>query len=197
MRLASVLTCSSAVLCFVALASGTVWYVDAENGDDNANEGTGWNDAFASIQHALDVSVGPSGDTGFADEIRVAKGTYYECIEVKSGQRLYGGWDTTSGERDPAANVTVIDASGVSSSWDFVISIWREPGAVIDGFTIRNGAYGDNKHYGAISVQQRASIIGNEIMDNSSSSTYPKGSAVRVSTSPLAIGLAPVLWTVG
>ncbi|PEN08715.1 hypothetical protein CRI93_02855 [Longimonas halophila] len=94
------------------------FYVDAATGDD-ANKGTSWSGAFATLQAALDAATAN-------DQIWVAEGTYlpsepldadeprtatFEITGALDGLQIYGGFDgteTTRSERDPAANETIL-----------------------------------------------------------------------------------------
>ncbi len=99
----------------LALAQGTI-YVDVDA--TGANDGSSWEDAYTTLQPALDEAVA-------GDEIWVAAGTYkptYECdpgnprsatFQLKNGVALYGGFDpsvgdTEFGDRDWAANATIL-----------------------------------------------------------------------------------------
>jgi hypothetical protein len=94
------------------------FYVDAATGND-ANKGTSWSGAFATLQAALDAATSN-------DQIWVAEGTYlpsepldagdprtatFEITGALDGLQIYGGFDgteTTRSERDPASNETIL-----------------------------------------------------------------------------------------
>jgi len=76
-----------------------------------SNNGTSWANAYTRLQDAL-----ANADCG---EIRVARGVYTPTTDgnvatsfaIRPGQRVYGGFagtETTLGQRDPAANRTVL-----------------------------------------------------------------------------------------
>jgi len=137
--------------------------------DENAtgeSDGSLWDDAFNTLQNALDVAV--SGD-----EIWVAEGVYKPSVEVGgtgdrfktfqmiNGVAIYGGFDPSVGddewhERDWEKNETVLsgDLNGDDISGDFHITnrsdncyhvfyhpdtLGLDTSAVIDGFTITGG----------------------------------------------------------
>ena len=84
---------------------------------------------FRHIQDAIEAATGHYS-------IRVAAGTYEECIILKDGISLYGGYDGTDWyvPRDPNFNDTIIDANSLGS----VVTI-VDANTIIDGFTITNG----------------------------------------------------------
>ncbi len=126
------------------------------------NSGASWMDAFTDLQSAL--------ATSSCTEIWVAAGTYVPTtspinreasFKPASGVALYGGFDGTEllrGERDPAANVTILSGDidhndsqnpivdpatvtgNTTNSFQIVIS---SDGLTLDGFTI-TAAYAYN-----------------------------------------------------
>jgi hypothetical protein len=124
------------------------WYVK-ELGS-GAKDGTSWDDAFDSIQDAIDAA-SPGG------EIWVAAGTYVpgtlrtDTFQLKTGVALYGGFngtETLRDERDWEANVTILsgdingDDVGFTNNGEnvyHVVSAVGADGATIDGFTIAGG----------------------------------------------------------
>ena len=84
-------------------ASGTIWYVKTDGSDDNG--GTSWEDAFATLDKALEMA-----EEG--DEIRIAQGTYYPTkngdgtdprtvhFRMKKGVAIYGGFRGTGPNPD-------------------------------------------------------------------------------------------------
>ncbi len=71
-------------------------YVDC-NATGN-NDGGSWEDAYVNLQNALKQSLG-------GDSLLVASGTYtpdsnerYDAFEVRSGTRIYGGYDTSTSD---------------------------------------------------------------------------------------------------
>lgn len=94
-------------------------------------DGSSWEDAYYSIQAALDAA-------SDGDEVWVAAGTYYENLNVSRALSLYGGFAGTEvdiTERDLSEHVTTIDAD---SSGAGLVSM--NPAIdILDGFTITNG----------------------------------------------------------
>src|SRR4030095_14116138 len=136
------------LLSGVALAGGVVRYVDASA--TGANNGTSWADAFTDLQSALAIASG-------GDEIWVAAATYKPTstadrtisFAMKNAVGIYGGFagtETQRGQRDPAANVTILsgdigtggDAS--DNSYHVVLADGTVSlSGVLDGFTITGG----------------------------------------------------------
>jgi len=157
-----------------AEAAGTI-YVDASA--TGAETGVNWNRAFTKLQDALEAA--SSGD-----QIWVAVGVYYPdegsaptdddpltTFTLKNGVAVYGGFagtESTLGERDWVANVTVLsgdleqddttnpdgvvtdvaDIAG-TNAYHVVKGGGTNSSAVLDGFTITAGrANGLNQYYG-------------------------------------------------
>jgi hypothetical protein len=146
-------------LCCTASLWGQQTYYVTTTGDDAANSGTSWSEAFRTLHKAL-----ASANSG--DEIWIAKGTYYpdegpgiqansvaEHFYLKAGVEIYGGFEGTEPPaydlnlRDFEANTTFlsgdIDQDGTLSgnsnnifynSWDQLDS-----SALLDGVTIDGG----------------------------------------------------------
>ena len=94
-------------------------------------DGLSWATAFDSIQDG--IALADATDSW----VWVADGEYFENIAVADGVEVYGGFaggETTMAERDPEANVTIINGAGAGT----VVAM----GATrcgIDGFTITGG----------------------------------------------------------
>lgn len=100
-----------------ALGQANVLFVDA--GATGANNGSSWDDAYVSLQDALD-----DAESNGADEIWVAAGVYYpdegagqtnddrnSTFQLLDGVEIYGGFaatETLRSERDWERNVTVL-----------------------------------------------------------------------------------------
>lgn len=120
------------VLLLCVPARAAVVYVN-KNAPGAVHNGTSWATAFQSVQAGVNASV--SGD-----EVWVATGTYSEYVTISKSASLYGGFAGTEaqrGERDWAANATVINGGGATKS---VTSSAQQ--ALIDGFTVRNNGAG-------------------------------------------------------
>lgn len=121
-------------------SDGTVWNISprivrvSTSGNDS-NNGATWATAKRSIQAAID-SVAEAG----GGEVWVAAGTYTECIRLRDHVYVYGGFagvETQASDRNPSANVTVIDGSSQGSVVTALLLGYRL--SAIDGFTIRGG----------------------------------------------------------
>ena len=135
--------------CYVSNAVDTAWaapsaeftsgilFVDT-NATAGLNNGGTWANAFLQLSSAL-------GNAAAGSEIWVAAGTHSpgasasDTFTIDVGVTLYGGF--TSGDawqdRDPMANVTVLDGGAVNYH---VVSKVGAGSAALDGFTIANGA---------------------------------------------------------
>ena len=106
-------------------------YVSTAGND--ANDGLTWATAKKTVQAGLNAAV--SGD-----QVWVAAGTYVQCITLKAGVALYGGFagtETDLSQRNWTANLTILDGNQAGS---VVTSPAGATGTTrIDGFTIRNG----------------------------------------------------------
>lgn len=123
-------------------SESTDYYVDKDNGDDT-NDGLSWASAFATVQQGLDSCTTGSGAN--SDIVHVAAQTYHQNIVLNSSYiRLLGGYPPGGGDRDPAANETIIDGGAV----DPVVTLESKTQVLIDGFTIQNGSapYGGGIH---------------------------------------------------
>jgi hypothetical protein len=118
-------------LTATGMARSSVIFV-RETGGNDANTGTSWSSAKATISAAL-------ATTGMGDEVRVGKGTYENCLlTVPAGVAFLGGFDPGTGTRDPVTNATIL--SGNSSGP--VVSLADSTAAApqrVDGFTITGG----------------------------------------------------------
>lgn len=113
-----------------------VLYVSKSGSDQNS--GLSWTNAFATIGKALSIAQPGS-------EVWVAKGTYYECVTLKPGVGLYGGFignETRRGDRphfprpNPDNNATTL--TFVDDSVVHCLS-GAGPDTILDGFVIENG----------------------------------------------------------
>ena len=140
----------SSVVCLTQVQGLAVVYVDA-NATGN-NNGTSWANAYVTVKTAVDSS--PAGT-----EIWVAVGTYYpsltttnrcDSLVLKSGMKLYGGFTSGMASRNVrnwATNPVILsgDINTMNNHTDNSNHILiGAPGAVLDGFTIKNG--GDLSH---------------------------------------------------
>ena len=150
------------LLAAATVAEAAVVHVKPTGSD--ANSGASWADAKQTVSAALAVA-----NTG--DEIWVAAGTYHERIRnrvvggLSVDVALYGGFagtEASTGQRDLAANVTVLDGDLLGSV--VTIDSLAGPAMRIDGFRIR---YGDAIFGGGISITGAAPTIeNNDILGN-------------------------------
>lgn len=145
----------------LALTQGTI-YVDADA--TGASDGSSWEDAYATLQPALDEAVA-------GDEIWVAAGTYtptYQwdpddprtaTFQLKNGVALYGGFDPSVGDadwddRDWVANATILSGERGDPGWagDNSYNVFYHPAglslgtAVLDGFSLTAGYAHSSDH---------------------------------------------------
>jgi gliding motility-associated-like protein len=137
----------------------TIIYVDSSIAV--SGNGTSWPQALKTLSDALKEAK----NCTTVDTILVAKGTYYSTgiqsgtnrdttflIPARGGLKVYGGYNSSTGNRDIAANTTILDGdigtpgnyaddnhhvvviAGLSATADSV---------VVDGFTVEHG-YGDS-----------------------------------------------------
>jgi hypothetical protein len=168
----------AAVLILTLATSGgapaVVYYVD-QNAPGPTHDGSSWQTAFLRIQDAANAVSTASGD-----EIWVARGTYYENVEIRlkttylpEPTGLLGGFagnEVLREERDHIANPTIIDGRGCGSC----IFIWFDfsfpgpgviPEASVDGFVLTNGVGEDG---GGIRLETvDATVVNNVIFGNS------------------------------
>ncbi len=123
------LTFLLASFCGTSLAK-TV-YVSTDGNDDS--DGLSWVAAKATVQAGLNTAES-------ADQVWVAKGTYVQCITLKSGVGLYGGFNGTETElsqRHWSSNVTTLD--GNHAGVVVTAPVNASAATRIDGFTISHG----------------------------------------------------------
>ena len=136
--LATILTVLFAPL---ALAQA-VFYVNAASTAPIQN-GTSWATAFSEIQDGIEAA-----RQAFGGEVWVAAGTYDEVrsnagsLRLRAGVDLYGGFTGTEAvrdQRDPAANVTIIDAESSNGGEPAASAVLGASDALLDGFVVRRG----------------------------------------------------------
>lgn len=165
------LKCLAIFLLFASISYANVYYVKtAENGGSDSNSGTSWDNAFVTIQHAIDTAA-------YGDEVWVAAGIYamdpassaQVFIYLHGGVKLYGGFagnEIDLSSRDPSSYVTTLMAG--TELWKTCISVstYRidalPEDTVVDGFNFQNNPT-------AIHLVGSA-MIKNNIISNSSGS---------------------------
>ena len=128
---------------------------------DSPNNGPGndWYHAYWTVQGGLSAAIA-------GDEVWVAGDSehpYLECIELKDGVGLYGGFagtETARDQRNWTLNVTILDGNQASN---VVTAPWgATTSTVIDGFTIRNGCDGGIYCYQSSPTISNNTITGND-----------------------------------
>ena len=150
--LLGIFTCIAA-----STAMGGTVYVSKAGAD--ANDGLTWATAKLTVQAGLNAAV--SGD-----EVWVAAGTYVECITLKNGVALYGGFagnETELTQRNWGTNATILDGNQAGSV--VTVPAGATPATRIDGFTIRNGSTSGSG--GGINCSGSSTIRNNTITGNS------------------------------
>lgn len=128
--------------------SNNVIYVDTQNRGEK--DGSSWENATSELQMAMNLSMTMDPQP----KIWVKKGTYtytnnndWSMISILPGVKLYGGFAGTEDastfnldDRDFNKNTTFFEAKSKSRAIDQYDNFGSDEKAVIDGFTIRNGA---------------------------------------------------------
>jgi hypothetical protein len=128
-------------------------YVSQTNGADREGNGTKEN-PWATIQHALTQIV----DAGLSNRyaVLVAEGLYAEStISLKEYVSLYGGFSSTTWERDIAIHKTILDGEGRNRV------LLGAHHAKVDGFEIRHGVV--RGRGGAILCDGTSPVISNNV----------------------------------
>ena len=137
------LLAAAVALIFGPLAlAQTVVFVDITNAA-GPQDGTSWATAFSEIQDGIEAA-----RQEFGGEVWVAKGTYGEAranagsLRLRASVDLYGGFvgdEAVRNQRDPAANVTIIDAAESNNGEPAASAVLGASDALLDGFVIRHG----------------------------------------------------------
>ncbi len=162
---------SLAVVGMINTASAATWYVSTDGDDDYG--GTGWVDAFATIQRGIDEA--ENGDTVLVDD-----GTY--TGEGNKNINLYYEIEVRSVN---GPNSCIIDLENDGKGFYL---LGPPVGSVIDGFTIMNGHPASDLDYGVgIECYGCFTTISNCIIKNNSGVQW--GAGIRISGS----GTHPVI----
>lgn len=155
---------------FSAPSFGRIIHVDVDSRLPVTN-GRSWMTAYRSVQQGLDAA-------RYGDEMWVAAGTYSECIILKDGVRMYGGFagNETKLVRRPAFPrpspdicETILD--GAKNGSVVTTPEGATSGMVIDGFTIQNG----KSTYGAGLLCQCSSMLISRVKVVNNISTWVGG----------------------
>lgn len=146
-----------------AVFRAPVLYRVRPTGSDSA-DGLTWETAKRTVQAAIDAAVA-------GDEVWVQAGAYVQCIILKEGVKVYGGFagtETQKAQRDWTSNETILDGGQLGSVVTAPSGITSV--AAIDGFTIRNGKAHTG---GGVSCNSSPTIANNTITGNTA--TYMGG----------------------
>ena len=151
-----IITLMAVVLLIASISVSFAGIIYVKANGNNKNCGNSWAEAKKTVQAGLNASIP-------GDEIWVAAGTYQECITMRSGVALYGGFEgdeSKRSEREPSEYITILDGNQLGG----VVTVPEESedDTIIDGFTIRNGS--SASHGGAIYCCDASPIISNNII---------------------------------
>ncbi len=136
-------------------------FVD-QNCEGITHDGQSWKTAFLTVADGLK---GADAD----HPVWVAKGHYNECITLRAGIKLYGGFigkELFIDLRDPRANETILD--GQSGGTVVTAPAGADTETMIDGFTITGGNVG-------ICCDGGSATISNNVIHNCSATTNGGG----------------------
>jgi len=145
---------------------------------DYENDGERPEDAFATIQKAIETA-NPTGDD--TATIRIATGTYRENIVLKSGVSLDGGWNSDFSEQwDFAADgfeageaFTVTIDGGGETVQQPAIKAENVQNLTVNGLTIKNGR---GVYAGGVSiVNSTCTLLNSQFSDNLARGKYTSG----------------------
>ena len=147
-----------AVLALSSPALAGVIYVDVAA--TGVNDGSSWTNGYTSLSSAIAAA-------SSLDEIRVKQGVYGP-VSLKSGVRIYGGFDgteTRAADSNPAAHRTVINAGGARQA---VRSIGNDRRTILRGFVITGGAAKDDEAGGGVYLENSNAVFTDCVFRNNS-----------------------------
>jgi predicted outer membrane repeat protein len=152
-------------------------YVDDAQGQDTPTCGT-----TIAPCHTISYALNDRATDG--DVIRVAQGVYTDNLVVDKRVTLEGGYESAGWTRSVIQHETIIDGSGSVVSQSVVIFQTGSDGAVLDGFTLRNGEakFGGGAHVdnGAVTISDTTFL--------SNTAEYGGGLAVGGSAAATIVG---------
>ncbi len=175
-KLSSVLVWAVALLVLASSSAFGVVYVKWDSPGPTL-DGNSWATAYHSVQEGVDDAA------TLGEEVWVAAGTYVECITLKCGVGMYGGFagtESTRDERDWITNVTILDGNQqgrVVTAADCAATF-----SAVDGFTIRNGNASGADGGGIYCDMSSPAITNNRITGNRAS--YDGGGIYCIDASP-------------
>lgn len=169
------------LLFCVAIKSQTIFYV-SPTGDDSKN-GLSWDDAFASVQKAIDVAYS-SENKG---EVYIKTGFYTigATIELKEGVNIYGGFEGTESSH--------INRKKGAFPWAYNYASFLDGGSsvrvvnqsdnfsletIVDGVTIMNGKNEVNGGGGAM-INSGVIVRNSVFVNNNAGSTFGGGAILK------------------
>lgn len=139
MRFMSPMLLAVALLLVLPAGAQTVVYVNSRN-TAAVQDGTSWATAFSAIQDGIEAA-----REAFGGEVWVAGGVYDEvrpnagAVRLRSGVNVYGGFagnEAVRSQRDPAANITIIDAGESNGGAAASVAVFGANDSILDGFRI-------------------------------------------------------------
>jgi hypothetical protein len=139
-------------------AQAKVVYVN-KNAPGPTQDGASWATAFTTVQAGINAAV--SGDEVWVAKSTPAAEAYVENVTTKENVALYGGFSGTETERSQRNWKTNVTTIASPSIFDDVVTSYVQ-GAILDGFSIRDGDVGVLVDSGTATVTNCA-ISANEI----------------------------------
>lgn len=145
------------------LSTDRHYYVRNDGNDANNGLNDTPIDAFATIQHAIDI-VAALDLASFTVTLHIGPGVYDEAVRLKS--YVGAGPVTLVGDTNTPANVTIYAASGYAMTADAVLGAWH-----VSGFTLSSAS-------GCIYANAGSSLIISDLaLDSAGTHYYVRGGA--------------------
>jgi predicted outer membrane repeat protein len=162
--------------CFIVLASmaQTTYYVKTDGND--ANNGTSWATAFATISKAITTAVKN-------DEIRIKEGTYISTGSyiIDKTLTIKGGYGAD--EAQNYNNKTVLDGNNSHKIIQVKAPITGGPAVVtLDGLVFKNASFAGNSYGGAVEYVKATGTVSNCTFTNNTASAMGGGALAFVNS---------------
>ena len=165
-------------------AEATRYYVDKDNTEGPYWDGSTWDWAFQDLEVVLDNWAFAGDEVWVANAFEPYQGATFT---LKSGVDLYGGfigigeggYETELGQRDWAANPTILDGQGER------LVVFTESNTVVDGFVIRNGKSDASGNGGGVYVSGGSVSVRNCRIENNYANDgagYGRGAGVYLAS---------------